>query len=39
VKDIRSGVQVDADPDDWTPPLDDLHPRVVAASAPLETLS
>ena len=39
VKDIRSGVQTDARPDDWTPPPDDLHPRVVAASAPLETLS
>jgi len=29
VKDIRSGDQVDADPDAWTPPTEDLHPRVV----------
>ncbi len=31
VKDIRSGEQVDADPDAWTPPLADLHPRVFGA--------
>jgi histidyl-tRNA synthetase len=30
VKDIRSGEQVPADPATWTPPADDLHPRVVA---------
>jgi histidyl-tRNA synthetase len=30
VKDIRSGNQVAADPATWTPPLDDLHPQVVA---------
>jgi histidyl-tRNA synthetase len=30
VKDIRSGDQVDADPDAWTPPTDDLRPRVVS---------
>ena len=29
VKDIRSGDQADADPDSWTPPTDDLRPRVV----------
>jgi histidyl-tRNA synthetase len=28
VKDIRSGEQVEADPDAWTPPEGDLHPRV-----------
>jgi histidyl-tRNA synthetase len=26
VKDIRSGDQVEADPDEWTPPIDDLAP-------------
>ncbi|WP_029287082.1 histidine--tRNA ligase [Cellulomonas sp. HZM] len=31
VKDIRSGDQVDADPAVWTPPADDLWPRVVEA--------
>ena len=30
VKDIRSGDQVAADPQTWTPPDEDLHPRVVA---------
>jgi histidyl-tRNA synthetase len=30
VKDIRSGDQVDADADAWTPPTDDLRPRVVS---------
>jgi histidyl-tRNA synthetase len=30
VKDIRSGDQTAADPDTWTPPADDLHPRIVA---------
>ena len=29
VKDIRSGDQVDADPDTWTPPTEDLRPQVV----------
>jgi len=29
VKDIRSGSQVGADPGSWTPPVEDLHPRVV----------
>ncbi|MEX0913870.1 MAG: ATP phosphoribosyltransferase regulatory subunit, partial [Demequina sp.] len=29
VKDIRSGDQVPADPDQWSPPQEDLHPRVV----------
>ncbi len=28
VKDIRSGEQVAADPDSWTPPADDRRPRV-----------
>jgi histidyl-tRNA synthetase len=28
VKDIRSGAQAPADPADWTPPAEDLHPRV-----------
>jgi histidyl-tRNA synthetase len=31
VRDIRSGVQVAADPQGWRPPAEDLHPRVVAA--------
>ncbi|NNG19081.1 histidine--tRNA ligase [Naumannella sp. ID2617S] len=30
VKDIRSGDQVDADPDSWLPPAEDLHARVVS---------
>lgn len=30
VKDIRSGEQVDADPTTWTPPHEDLRPRVVS---------
>jgi histidyl-tRNA synthetase len=29
VKDIRSGAQGPADPDAWTPPADDLRPRIV----------
>jgi histidyl-tRNA synthetase len=29
VKDIRSGEQVDADPDAWSPPTRDLRPQVV----------
>jgi histidyl-tRNA synthetase len=29
VKDIRSGDQVDADPHAWTPPAEDLAPRIV----------
>ncbi|WP_019146520.1 histidine--tRNA ligase [Aeromicrobium massiliense] len=29
VKDIRSGDQVDADPQSWTPPAADLAPRIV----------
>lgn len=28
VKDIRTGDQVDAQPDDWAPPTGDLHPRI-----------
>ncbi len=31
VKDIRSGEQIVADRDVWTPPVEDLHPRVVPA--------
>ncbi|GAA3056754.1 MULTISPECIES: histidine--tRNA ligase [Actinomycetes] len=31
VKDIRSGDQVSADPQTWTPPQEDLSPRVVPA--------
>ena len=34
IKDIRSGDQVDADPDTWTPPADDLRPRVVPPATP-----
>jgi histidyl-tRNA synthetase len=30
VKDIRSGEQLDADPDGWRPPDDDLHPQIVS---------
>jgi len=37
VKDIRSGDQVDADPDAWAPPDGDLRPTV--ASTPLDTHS
>jgi histidyl-tRNA synthetase len=29
VKDIRSGDQKDASPDDWNPPSEDLRPAVV----------
>lgn len=32
VKDIRSGDQADADAGSWTPPADDLRPRVVSAA-------
>jgi histidyl-tRNA synthetase len=28
VKDLRSGVQVDADPASWTPPPADLRPEI-----------
>ncbi len=28
VKDIRSGDQIEADPDDWSPPADDLAPQI-----------
>jgi histidyl-tRNA synthetase len=31
VKDIRSGVQVEADPDTWQPPAEDLRPQVLTA--------
>ena len=31
VNDIRSGDQVDADPDTWTPPAEDLRPQVVTS--------
>jgi histidyl-tRNA synthetase len=33
VKDIRSGDQVDADPDTWQPPAEDLWPTVVPAGS------
>ena len=33
VKDIRSGDQVDADPDAWDPPADDLSPTVFATGS------
>jgi histidyl-tRNA synthetase len=33
VKDIRSGDQVDADPDTWTPPTEDLRPQVVVSTS------
>ncbi|MFT3871606.1 MAG: histidine--tRNA ligase [Nocardioides sp.] len=33
VKDIRSGEQVAADPDSWTPPAEDLHARAVVATS------
>ena len=33
VKDIRSGDQVDADADAWTPPADDLRPHVLSAQS------
>ena len=28
VKDIRNGDQADAQPEDWAPPAEDLHPRI-----------
>lgn len=31
VKDIRSGAQQAADPDEWLPPADDLRPSIVRA--------
>lgn len=34
VKDIRSGGQLDADPEAWTPPEEDLHPVVVGNFTP-----
>ncbi|HEX5560865.1 MAG TPA: histidine--tRNA ligase [Nocardioidaceae bacterium] len=34
VKDIRSGEQVEADPDTWRPPAEDLRPRVLTGDAP-----
>ncbi|MCI6573590.1 MAG: histidine--tRNA ligase [Actinomycetaceae bacterium] len=35
VKDIRSGEQVDADPAQWMPPAQDLHPHLSALSESL----
>ena len=32
VKDIRSGDQVDADPDSWTPPAEDLQQTIVSTT-------
>ena len=37
VKDIRSGEQVDADPASWSPPREDLHPRLVAPTSDAPT--
>jgi histidyl-tRNA synthetase len=37
IKDIRSGEQVAIDPDAWTPPADDLRPRVTT-TAPMTNL-
>ncbi len=37
VKDIRSGDQRDADPATWTPPEEDLRPRVVSTSSTNDT--
>jgi len=37
VKDIRSGDQVDADAETWTPPAEDLRPRVLRADPPTAT--
>ena len=34
VKDIRSGEQVDADPESWQPPVEDLRARVVSGATP-----
>ncbi len=40
VKDIRSGEQVAADPDSWTPPVEDLHARpVVSTGSTADTLT
>ena len=36
VRDIRSGDQVDADPDAWQPPTADLRPRIVSKAVPTE---
>ena len=32
VKDIRSGDQAEADPSDWTPPVEDLTPRITTST-------
>jgi histidyl-tRNA synthetase len=39
VKDIRSGDQKDADPDDWSPPPEDLRPVVSTSSTTRGTSS
>ena len=39
VKDIRSGEQVPADPDAWTPPAIDLHQTIVSTVIDKEQLS
>jgi histidyl-tRNA synthetase len=36
VKDIRSGDQAEADPEGWTPPAEDLAPRVITAPSTTE---
>ena len=37
VKDIRSGDQIDADPDTWDPPAEDLRPQVVTTGTTSST--
>jgi histidyl-tRNA synthetase len=37
VKDIRSGDQVEADPDGWSPPEADLTPNVISTSSITDT--
>ena len=39
VKDIRTGDQTSADPATWTPPLEDLRPRIVSTSSTSEDRS
>jgi histidyl-tRNA synthetase len=37
VKDIRSGEQVEADPDSWDPPEEDLRPQLISTTPPTST--
>jgi histidyl-tRNA synthetase len=39
VRDIRSGEQVEADPDAWSPPAEDLSPKVVSTDSTTEGVS